>query len=316
MYFPTPYDDELTGSLLIRASHHLGLAPRALVTVLTGKKVAARDFSFLIPAALPLLARYCYIDPWHLLLRHTVYPYVRLAFGKSRVLETELRLTSSPSVNHQFRLNTIYPQHVSITPFRRFCDECCAEDLRKFGESYWHVSHALPAVAVCPRHGQMLRVCSTRLLGIPTPSFNFLPHEAAGEISSLCGSHEVLVAIARESVFSLQTDHNLQEDIRSSYRTLGAALGYDLFDETRMSSGERLIRDLEAHFSEPLLRALGLSVRLESPIAWPFSAWPFSLMCGRNCAPQAQLKHILMRVFLKHRASDALSASKNEFPLA
>lgn len=303
MYFPTPYRDELTGSLVIRASRHLGLTPRSMAAMLTGKQKLARDFPFLIPFALPLLSRSSCIDVGRLLWEHTVFPYACITFDKSRALATESRLTSSASANLQFRLENIFPQHVAITPYRRFCETCCENELRELGESYWHVSHALPAVAVCPRHKRVLRLCSVRLLEKSTTA-NILPEEADGESASLDGDHEVFVAIARESVLALHSDLKLHESSRSCYRTIGASLGYDLIGKTHLQETDKLTCDLETYFGAALLRDIGLSMRPGPPIGWPLS-----LMCGRSSLPQAQLKHVLMRVFFKNRLASNLQAN-------
>jgi hypothetical protein len=303
MYFPSPYQDELTGSLVIRASHHIGLTARSMATLLTGKREIARDFPFLIPSALPLLSRACYTDVGHLLWKHTVFPYACIAFDKSRALATESRLKSSASAKLQFRMETIFPRYVAVTPFRRFCDTCCEEELRELGESYWHVSHALPAVAVCARHERVLRICPVRLLERCNTA-NILPQEATGESAVLNANHDILLAIARESVSALHNDLDLHFCTRSSYRAVGASLGYGPYKGTGTLTGYELARDFEAYFGAALLRDLGISLQPELPVAWPYS-----LLCGHHSLPQVQLKHVLMRVFLKHKSPGALEAS-------
>lgn len=38
----------------------------------------------------------------------------------------------------------------------RICGDCIAQDLKTFGVAYWHRTHQLPGVAVCPVHGEQL----------------------------------------------------------------------------------------------------------------------------------------------------------------
>ena len=41
--------------------------------------------------------------------------------------------------------------------YLRYCPECVRNDIRKYGETYWHRLVQLPGVQYCPEHGSRIR---------------------------------------------------------------------------------------------------------------------------------------------------------------
>jgi TniQ len=307
MYFPAPYPDELTGSLLIRASHHLGATPRELRRLLSESERPESSLWFLGPSMLPAIARRACVAPHELLWSHTIFPYLCVSLDAAQAGRLELRLTTLSTAKDTLRLVGTYPQDVQVTPFRRFCKQCCIEERKRLGESYWHVSHALPGVAVCPVHGLMLHVCPIRLLPNTINQHNVLPQEVIGVPAMLATSHAILQDIAKESYRALRTRPDEQLGRHGQYGRDAASVGYDF---SRYSHDRyRVASDLEGFFGRQLLGELGVPVRSGAP-----TAWPLALLDGHQSVPQAQLKHILLRVFLMHRVHSAARLILRELP--
>ncbi len=67
----------------------------------------------------------------------------------------------------------------------RFCKECAAEELEKFGFSYWHVSHHLFGAVCCPKHGSIL----FKHKDLHRYDYS-LPHQWIGEAEAMDLKHE------------------------------------------------------------------------------------------------------------------------------
>ena len=63
---------------------------------------------------------------------------------------------------------------IAVPRYLRFCPQCNAEDLKLYGELYWHRLHQVPGVSICPRHGVFLQDSS-----IPVQGFNRHQYSAA-----------------------------------------------------------------------------------------------------------------------------------------
>lgn len=54
----------------------------------------------------------------------------------------------------------------SVLSFNRswhFCEHCTSEDIHRYGFSYWHTAHQLPAITHCYIHKTPLRTCTSQL---------------------------------------------------------------------------------------------------------------------------------------------------------
>ncbi|MBY4803662.1 TniQ family protein [Burkholderia cepacia] len=295
MYFPTLYPDELTGSLLIRASHHLGLTLRELIYLILGCHKGESRYSFLLPSILAGIAEYIGALPHDLLMRHTIYPYARISFDPQQNDRWENHYSTMAPANHINLLRSLYPPNSGLSQFRRYCEHCKIDELLRFGESYWHVSHTLPAVSICPTHHVALQVCPIRLLSSKISQSNFLPQEiCVSEKAMLHASHSLLLEISMQSIHILKNSFDECLCERSQYFHLAEELGYDI--HRRIIDRQRFIRDIKYYFGSQLLDELGAPIKWETD-----AAWPLILLNGDNSDSQAQLKRILLKIFLTNK---------------
>ncbi|WP_144140733.1 TniQ family protein [Paraburkholderia sp. BCC1884] len=154
MYFPHLYPDELTSSLLIRASRHLGIRYDEVAKTLTGSNVKTR-VHFTNPFALMQIAEATRMTYDNVLVNHTLYPYVTALMTVRRKEQIRAGLMeTTPQTRSDFKWLAGVPW--SNLACRRFCPECLREDLQRYGESYWHRSHQLPGVYTCISHRRLL----------------------------------------------------------------------------------------------------------------------------------------------------------------
>lgn len=136
---PTPYEDEVIGSVLARACLWFGLPPTRVLELYIGRRCGA---SYCLPVRLELLAETLRLSCDELRRLHTMHPYA-MAFV---------------SIDRKEAAPYSYMQYTSHSSMFRACPSCIEQDLRKHGESYWHRAHMLPGVSKCLEHGADLVV--------------------------------------------------------------------------------------------------------------------------------------------------------------
>ena len=148
-YFPTPYPDELWYSVLCRYHVRTGNSGSAATfRELFGNRDNAALSSFmpngLMKKITDQLPEGC-LDLEDLAIHHTLFNYM-LRFHS---LEDKIRiLDGTKEGRSEFNMSgkdAVYQLKV--------CPLCMREDKEHYGEVYWHVSHQIPSVTVCAKHG-------------------------------------------------------------------------------------------------------------------------------------------------------------------
>ena len=153
--FPTPYPDEVLYSVVARYHRSSGNPIfRQTMDELFGVKKTALSVAF--PQRLNVLADRVPSLPFErLLLEHTMYPYYT-AFTSPKNEEAvrtwakEGKAGSIDGFLGQYGTACGGPTHL------RFCPECYAEEIRQYGEGYWHREHQTPGVLFWGRQHQPL----------------------------------------------------------------------------------------------------------------------------------------------------------------
>lgn len=94
-------------------------------------------------------------QPINLIYNHTLLPYY-LPFmnedQKNRIINQMIEGKSS-SIAVSLGLAAT---KITETNFFRFCAGCYNEEIEQYGEAYWHRTHQLPGVFICPTHKSVL----------------------------------------------------------------------------------------------------------------------------------------------------------------
>lgn len=164
MYFPRPYPDEPTASLLIRAARHIGYDLPSFIRHYL--RVNPGQINFVRPFGLSTLSRLTRIPLNDLLYRHTFFPYV-VAFMSPAVRDVlhhsiELEFSASLLTKFNYLAGDVRQRQF----FVRYCDDCAAEDAKQYGEPYWHRQHLLPGIFSCRIHQHPLREAQVLLSSI------------------------------------------------------------------------------------------------------------------------------------------------------
>lgn len=142
---------------------------------------------------------YVYGNPEAVALHYTLLPYF-LGFQGNDIRLKALELMRGTSVERlKFVLGLPAGPSRASLPLH-YCKACADTDLQNFGVSYWHRSHQVPGVSVCPDHGTPLSISTRRIDGIGRSRL-FLPLDSEIVASSrqveLGNGREILLRLAR-----------------------------------------------------------------------------------------------------------------------
>lgn len=290
---PTALPDECLYSLAaaFTARWHQGEA-KAVRTVLGSATRLARDLPSKLdeiaanfPAALNMSGR-------HLALHHTALP-LHLPFVQPRDRERLITLCCTDAGIH-LRFG-IAPAKGSSSPTLRLCKECLRADVARFGRAYWHRTHQLPGVVVCPHHDSPL---TNSVIRPHEPGSLVVEAEAAQVDSdinvprSAFGDAQWLAL----STFSMLIEHSLapgREKLWAFYVNEATARGYAMPNGSIAVT--RLCADFVCRFGQELLVVLGCT-----DIAW------IKAMFRRPRGHQQPLRHLLLCRFFGIEVHDAL----------
>lgn len=220
MLLPLPYPDESIGSIIVRAVRHSGIPAATLAKDISPRNPLGLGFlTILRPAT---LAHALSMDAESFLLRHTL-ARVCLSFVRPSVaIDVWRALISDDAIT---RTKDCWPFPI-LCKFRRYCPTCVIEDLKTYGESYWHLSHHGPGVAFCVRHGVELLNAPSALYRTHFEYDLTLPHEVRdGQSLPKCKTaairclHEVAVEV-------LQDHWPPRNDWPEEFRLLAQAKGF------------------------------------------------------------------------------------------
>ncbi len=157
-FFPTPYPDELLYSVIARYHIRSGNtnAKATLNDLFNSTTVTAvvelpSNINRLI-SNLPIGAEF---NEEELIYKHTMFPYFTAFITEERakrIYDYMLRDNGS-KIYAELGLSNTY---IKLNTYLRFCADCVEEDLRLYGETYWHRIHQVAGLNFCIKHNKPL----------------------------------------------------------------------------------------------------------------------------------------------------------------
>lgn len=91
----------------------------------------------------------------HLIHNHTLFPLYAAWMPSARAMQ--IRIAMKAHGGRSVHLRAGIMAGAAATPsFLRFCPQCDAENMRKFGHTFWQRLHQIPGVLVCSKHACFL----------------------------------------------------------------------------------------------------------------------------------------------------------------
>ena len=150
-YLPELYPAELVYSWFCRLYIHGGyLTHKAALTDLFEKRSCnpSKEFiGYLNADAKMIISKAIPINK--LIAEHTMFPqYARFIPSDKKIAALRLLGEGSTDPHHVFTILIRNPN----SEWMRYCPLCASEDREKYGETYWHRSHQIRNINLCPKH--------------------------------------------------------------------------------------------------------------------------------------------------------------------
>lgn len=158
-YFPIPYPDELLYSVLARCFNHLGLDNvEGVQAYLFGSKAIKPIID--LPNRINVLVETTFLhlmcDAKQVVLEHTMFPYYAAFLGENKRNKLLQAMLGDGLIKAYGQAGN-FGRHVPSSSNLRYCPECIENDIRIYGEPYWHRIHQVPEIRVCPHHQLLLQ---------------------------------------------------------------------------------------------------------------------------------------------------------------
>ncbi len=297
-YFPNPYPDELFYSLCARYSERMQYPGKTAVNQeLFGRFMSSTIVD--LPGHLDFFA--AALPPGHncgdvnrVIQRHTLWPFYRpfLSIERQQAVLSAMRGVAGyrPDL-HAGTAGTAVPR----PEWLRFCPKCVAENRVQFGECYWHRTHQVPGVHLCPTHEVLLENSSVGV-GWRRASAEFVAAETHLDPTAprTLPWREYLLPLSHDAAWLLEQPPILEVNLvtlRKRYKIALAEQG--LASYTGVIKTRRLIQDFANFYPADLLA--GLNCSLDDTVKVP---WPVRLVREHDRSVQHPLRHLLWIHFL------------------
>lgn len=149
-FFPEFYEDELLYSLLARYYIRSGyLNYTYAADDLFKEHTMTAEIEFLSFLKEDIWKQICKAKSMEeIILKHTMFPYYARFFNRK---DKESAFIAMKEKKRDY-FNFLKLPYNRTERFLRFCPVCAKKDKEKFGETYWHRSHQMAGVDICPFH--------------------------------------------------------------------------------------------------------------------------------------------------------------------
>lgn len=299
-HFPTLYKDELLYSGIARYHQQSSnKSQKQTITDLFGQRFvcATSDLpSHLKQLSLKLNERY---SVGQLIIDHTLFPYYTYFMTQDRCSKV-LTAMEEGSSRGEVHVNLGLPaSNIKAPDFLKFCPQCIDTEI-ELSEPYWHRSHQLPGVCLCPIHMIPLKT-SKVAYSTQDHKFSFVPlskiideqHQTVDFEKNWLNHLEFITWQSFGMLNSAQLHTNSISIYRDflrerGYLTLGGSIRFD-----------QMIVDFRDFYGDRLLEYLQCAV---SPNGW--DTWLHKIVRNKDEITHP-LRHLLLIKFLG-KAVDSL----------
>lgn len=169
-FFPQPYDDELLYSWLARYYVRTGYVNYIFVgDDLFKSRVQLPRIEFINNLTEDAVRAITKFKPMEqVILENTMFPYYGRFISKEKRIKAFSSMVSMTS--GYYNLMPVPTRKIGVERRLRFCPLCAKEDRNKYGETYWHRTHQLIGLSVCPYHNCLIEETDLSMLSNVSPS--------------------------------------------------------------------------------------------------------------------------------------------------
>jgi hypothetical protein len=273
-FFPRLYEDELLYSWFARYHRRsCNISPKATMKDLFGSPamLAVPDLPTHLDRLYQRIKHFEVpgVKTW--IEKHTFFNYYTV-FGKEDVRQQVFNAMTTgnrPGAIHM--MTGMMASTVSEPTYFRYCPQCVEEDIEKLGETYWHLSHQLPGVLVCLKHGYLLQNSSVLFRSKNKHVYIAATKENCNSMSKLPKYNDKtmtqLKAIASDVIKLFWADFYFSwTGIQQAYKYLLQKHGFATVKGT--VNQRTLAEQFRWHYGEELLTILQSPVDPNNPACW------------------------------------------------
>lgn len=280
--FPTPFPNELLGSILLRY-HELYGAEHLQKTLYDHLKLGRGVITHLPTGMESFFQRTKAIWPTgvdSILEQHTTWPLYRPFLTSTTASKAYRRIIHGPPGGLQLTLGDT-TSRLKIQPVLKVCPECLIEDEKQYGRPYLHTGHHLPGVKGCSLH-ELSLVNVHNPLDIYYGLEWFNPKN--GQVTyNKADVGSITFANLAERLRSSHTGTLGSDEVASAYRERLITLG--LLTRAGHIRSKALADLVISHFSSNYLNLIGVSKD-------SLSHWMQSILHRTHCSHHP-VKHLL-----------------------
>lgn len=282
-YIAEPYPDELIGSVLIRTARHRGIGNKNLTALLF--KSRQSKIPLLLSLQLIQLAEATRLTPHELLHEHTPFRFIT-AFMSKEVTER----IAEALISGTYGGLAVLSQSVTFGARQpRFCASCVQDDLKMFGESYWHRKHNLPFVDECHLHRLPLLQLQK---SIDSFAAGCSPAECKSAPVGRILQGEVAEWLANQCHFKLDTTFRQRvEDWSTAYREIAVRRNFP--SSSTGLCGKSFCAGLNAFYGAAFFENHNCSFEIDG------SGWPSLMLRQHNRTEMLTAKHLIVQGYLQ-----------------
>lgn len=171
-YFPKPMPDEAFYSLISRYQKHTLCSSYQWIS---RELFGLRDITPMVdlPSYLSVFSKKTSsaitLPENQLIKNHTLWPYFQHFIKK----EHHGWAIESMETSHDDLRSRLRASNISRAKNPLYCPVCCLEDLKQNGEMYWHRTHQIPSILICPIHDCYLQAAQREDLSL-SKKFQFI----------------------------------------------------------------------------------------------------------------------------------------------
>lgn len=268
-HFPTLYKDELLYSGIARYHRNAGnKTQKQTIEDLFGNQLvcASADLPSHLNKLSPKLNEQYHTD--QLIGNHTLFPYYTYFMKQEKTDEVKKLMERGSEQGVVHTTLGIPASKIKLPMHLKYCPECYTID-GEMCEPYWHRSHQLPGVYLCPLHKVLLNVSNVEYstqnhkFSFETLSLQSITQHKDTLIDICWLQH--LEFISEQSNLLLKSSNRSDASL-SSYKNLLQDKGY--MTARGKIRFDRFIRDFQNFYTEELLKYLYCEVNINSYDTW------------------------------------------------
>lgn len=299
-HLPLPYPDELLYSVIARyKAYFKPKSCQIFTSQIFGRYKAAPSVD--LPNSLNAVCEQTWpvwrMSAEDIALRLTLFPYYAYYTPKEKS-DKSLQALLFDGNGRCFNLLGLHGRTTKVPLKLRYCRSCRETDLSKYGETYWHRSHQMTGVIVCPEHGELL--INSEALFRPIGSGDYIDATSCTNKAHRFGQE--LCLNTRELAISIKVAKRCQEMLAGQSNSWGkenkvsayrqAAMQVGLIKGENLLIASELQREFLSFYGEKLLSEFGVVIN-------PYNTYWLRSMFHNFARSYDPSQNVLLQIFFE-----------------